>query len=257
MVSKFIEAVGQRGFQYSYALFEPEQKGIDLGTATADRNSAVESIKWFTINWFIIRVFDIPELSQVMKLKFYEKWLIRLISPPKTPLAKAMKNGNKVRLFKLHDKAKIFDLIDEYTSTKNAAIIKNRDDFNWYMDQPGIICCVHENTSGEVDGFVLAWEFSFAGFGKTIPFGWLDLVNLDHLSKRSAKNLIRFFNIEAKLKGWKGVQTPYFPYFPMKPFLGANYLTFPKKMIVQVFGLNNADLSLFKKAPDSCFLDWR
>jgi ribosomal protein S18 acetylase RimI-like enzyme len=257
MVSKFIEAVSERGYNYSYAIFEPEQNGIDLGNATAERNSAVESIKWFHINWFIIRVFDIPAVKKVMKLKFYERWIIRLISPPRTPAPKAMKNGCKIRLFKPEDKSRLFDLLDEYTKTKNAAIIKNRDDFNWYMDQPGIICCVHEDKSGTVNGFVLAWEFSFAGFGKTIPFGWLDLIHVDHLSKRSAANLIRFFNIQAKQKGWKGVQTPYIPYFPIKPFLGANYLTFPKKMIVQIFGLNNSDLSLFKKAPDSCFLDWR
>ena len=168
-----------------------------------------------------------------------------------------MKDGCKVRLFKSQDKAKLFDLLDEYTATKNAAIIKSRENFNWYMDQPGIICCVHEDNSGSVNGFVLAWEFKFAGFGKIIPFGWLDLVNVDHLSRRSAANLIRFFNIQAKQKGWKGIQTPYIPYFPIRPFLGANYLTFPKKMIVQVFGLNNSDLSFFRKAPDTCFLDWR
>ncbi|MCD4761263.1 GNAT family N-acetyltransferase [bacterium] len=257
MVSKFIEAASKRGFMYSYAIFEPEQNGIDLGNATADRNSDVESIKWFNINWFIIRAFDIPAVRKVMKLKFYERWIIRLISPPRTPSPEPMKNGCKVRLFKSQDKAKLFDLLDEYTSTKNAAIIKNREDFNWYMDQPGISCCVHEDNSGTVNGFVLAWEFSFAGFGKIIPFGWLDLVNVDHLSRRSAANLIRFFNIQAKHKGWKGIQTPYIPYFPIKPFLGANYLTFPKKMIVQVFGLKNSDLSFFRKAPDTCFLDWR
>lgn len=257
MISKFIEAVAQRGFKYSYALFEPEQKGIDLGNATADRNSSVESIKWFHINWFVTRIFDIPAVSKVMKLKFYEKWIIRFISPPRTPSPKPMKNGNSIRLFKPEDKAEIFDLIDEYRSTKDAAIIKNRDDFNWYMDQPGIICCVHEDKSGTINGFVLAWEFTFAGFGETIPFGWLDLLNIDHLSKRSAANLIRFFNIRAKQKGWKGIQTPYFPYFSLKPFLKANYLTFPKKMIVQIFGLDHADLSFFKKAPRTCFLDWR
>jgi ribosomal protein S18 acetylase RimI-like enzyme len=257
MVSTFIEAVSTRGYTYSYAIFEPEQNGIDLGNATADRHSAVKSLKWFNINWFIIRIFDIPAVRNVMKLKFYERWIIRLISPPRTPSPKTMNNGHKVRLFKPEDKSGIFDLLDEYTLTKNAAIIKSREDFNWYMDQPGIICCVHEDDSGMVNGFILAWEFSFAGFGKIIPFGWLDLVNLDHLSKQSATNLIRFFNIQAKQMGWKGIQTPYIPYFPIKPFLGANYLTFPKKMIVQVFGLNNSDLSLFRKAPDSCFLDWR
>lgn len=257
MVSKFIEAVEARGYTYSYAIFEPEQKGIDLGKATADRNSAVNSMTWFSINWFIIRIFDIPAVRKVMKLKFYERWVIRLISPPRTPSPGLRKNGDNIRLFKPEDKERLFELLDEYRSTKSASIIKNRKDFDWYMDQPGIICCVHEDHSGTVNGFVLAWEFNFAGFGNIIPFGWLDLINVDHLSKRSAADLIRFFNIQAKQKGWKGIQTPYIPYFPLRPFLGANYLTFPKKMIVQVFGLNNSDLSFFKTAPDTCFLDWR
>jgi len=257
MATKFIEVASERGFSYSYAIFEPEQNGIDLGNATAERNSAIESTKWFNINWFIIRIFDIPAVRKVMKLKFYERWIIRLISPPGTPSLKPLKNGCKVRLFQPQDKAKIFELLDEYRSTKNAAIIKNREDFDWYMDQPGIICCVHEDNSGAVNGFVLAWEFSFAGFGEIIPFGWLDLINVDHLSKRSATNLIRYFNIQAKQKGWKGIQTPYIPYFPIRPFLGANFLTFPKKMIVQIFGLKNSDLSFFKTSPDTCFLDWR
>ncbi len=257
MVSKFIEEISARGYTCSYAIFEPGQNGIDLGKATADRHSGVESIKWFDINWFIIRVFDIPAVRKVMKLKFYERWVIRLVSPPRTPSPKPMKNGQGIRLFKPEDKQRIVELLDEYASSKDAAIIKNREDLTWYLDQPGIICCVHEDHTGKVNGFVLAWEFNFAGFGNTIPFGWLDLIHVDHLSGRSAADLIRFFNIQAKQAGWKGVQTPYIPYFPIKPFLGANYLTFPKKMIVQVFGLKNSDLSRFRTAPHTCFLDWR
>lgn len=257
MVAKFIEAVSARGYAFSYAIFEPGQNGIDLGKATADRNTDVASIKWFDINWFIIRVFDIPAVRNVMKLKFYERWIIRLVSPPRTPAPKPMKNGTKIRLFKPEDKQSIFALLDEYASSKNVAIIKNRKDLGWYLDQPGILCCVHEGPSGTVDGFILAWEFNFAGFGNSIPFGWLDLINIDHLNQRSAANLIRFFNIQAKQAGWKGVQTPYIPYFPVKPFLSANFLPFPKKMIVQVFGLKNADLSCFGTAPKTCFLDWR
>ena len=257
MVSEFAKAVSELGYKYSYALFEPDQKGIDLGKAAATRNSAIKSKTWFKINWFIIRVFDIPALRQVMKLKFYERWIIRLISPPRTILPKPMKNGSKIRLFRPEDKPEIFDLLDEYRSTKNAAIIKNREDLYWYMDQPGIICCVHEDNEGKVNGFVLAWEFNFAGFGNKISFGWLDLINIDHLSGRSAANLIRFFNIKAKEKNWKGIQTPHIPYFSITPFLRAQYLTFPKKMIVQVFGFKNSDLSPFRATPDTCFLDWR
>jgi ribosomal protein S18 acetylase RimI-like enzyme len=257
MVSKFIEEISARGYAFSYAIFEPGQNGIDLGKATADRNSAVTSIKWFDIKWFIIRIFDIPAVKNVMKLKFYERVIIRLVSPPRTPSPKLLKNGHKIRLYKPEDKQRIFELLDEYASTKNVAIIKNREDLDWYMDQPGIICCVHEDHLGMVNGFVLAWEFNFAGFGNIIPFGWLDLINIDHLTQRSAADLIRFFNVQAKQAGWKGVQTPYIPYFPIKPFLGANYLTFPKKMIVQVFGLKYSDFSHFRTAPDTCFLDWR
>lgn len=257
MTSTFIKAVSDRGYTHSYAIFEPEQNGIDLGQATAERNSVVNSKKWFDINWFIIRIFDIPAVKKVMKLKFYESWIIRLISPPHTPSPKPLKNAQHVRLYRPEDKQRIFELLDEYRSTKNAAIIKDREDLNWYLDQPGIICCVHEGHSGTVNGFVLAWEFNFAGFGETIPFGWLDLINIDHLSRKSAVNLIRFFNIQAKQKGWKGIQAPYIPYFPIKPFLGADYLTFPKKMIVQIFGFENSDFSIFNKAPETCFLDWR
>ncbi len=257
LVSKFIEGFKERCFTHAYAIFEPEQHGKDLGSATANRNKGVKTIKWFDINWFIIRIFDIPAVRKVMKLKFYERWIIRLISPPRIKKIKPMKTGNLVRLYKPEDKNTIFELLDEYRSTKDASIIKDRDDFNWYMDQPGIICCVHENNKGKVDGFVLAWKFNFAGFRNIIPFGWVDLINMDHLSKRSAVNLIHLLNFKAKEAGWKGIQTPYIPYFPITPMLKANFLPFPKKMFVQVFGLDNADLSFCKKTPSSCFLDWR
>lgn len=257
MVSKFIEEVSKRDYTHSYAIFEPEQNGKDLGRATADRNVAIETMTWFNINWFIIRVFDIEAMKTVMKLKPYECFVIKLISPPHTPAPGTLKKGNQIRLYEPRDKERIFELIDEYRSTKQASIIKNKDDFYWYMDQPGIICCVHEDPDGNVDGFVLGWEFKFAGFGNIVPFGWLDLINVDHLSNRSAKNLMRFFNIQAKQNGWKGIQTPYIPYFPIAPFLGANYLPFPKKMFVQIFGFKNADSSFFTKAPQTCFLDWR
>jgi len=257
LVATFIEGFKERGFTHSYAIFEPEQHGKDLGQSTADRHSNIKTGTWFNINWFIIRVFDIPAMQKVMKLKFYERLVIRIISPPKAKKLKAMKSGNNIRLYEPEDKAAIFELLDEYRSTKDASIIKDRDDLSWYMDQPGIICCVHENNMGKIDGFVLAWSFNFAGFGSIIPFGWVDLLNIDHLSKRSAANLIRFLNIQAKQKGWKGIQTPYIPYFPISPFLGANFLPFPKKMFVQVFALDNTDMSFFNKAPGSCFLDWR
>lgn len=257
MVEKFIEEVSKRDYTHSYAIFEPEQRGKDLGKAIADRNDSIETMTWFNIHWFIIRVFDIPAMMKVMKLKSFERWIIKLVSPPRTPAPELQAKGNRIRLYKPEDKESIFALIDEYRTTKNASIIKNKDDFYWYMDQPGIICCVHEDQTGKVNGFVLGWEFNFAGFGNIIPFGWLDLINVDHLSKNSAKNLMRFFNVQAKQNGWKGVQTPYIPYFPIKPFLGANYLPFPKKMFVQIFGFKNADSSFFKKAPGTCFLDWR
>jgi GNAT superfamily N-acetyltransferase len=256
MVNKFIEEVSRRDYTHSYAIFEPDQNGKDLGKSIADRNTSIETMIWFNINWFIIRIFDITAIKKVMKLKSYESLIIKLISPTRTPAPKSAKE-NTIRLYQAKDKERLFELISEYRTTKKASIIKNKDDFNWYLDQPGIICCVHEDHTGTVNGFVLGWEFNFAGFGNIIPFGWLDLINVDHLSKKKAKDLMRFFNVQAKKSGWKGIQTPYIPYFPIKPFLGANYLPFPKKMFVQIFGFKNADSTFFKKAPKSCFLDWR
>lgn len=229
LVSKFIDAVSKLGFEYSYAMFEPEQNGIDLGNATADRHSAINTLKWFNINWFLIRVFDIPALNNVMKLKPYEKWIISLVSPPKTPLPKFQKNGENIRLYKPGDRSRIFELLDEYRSTKQAAIIKNKEDLYWYLEQPGIICCVHEDQTGTVDGFVLAWEFNFAGFGKIIPFGWLDLVNIDHLKRKSGKDLMRFFNIQAKKKDGKVFRHPISRISPFGPFYIPIIFHSPKK----------------------------
>ncbi|MHA1400870.1 MAG: hypothetical protein ACTSQE_11040 [Candidatus Heimdallarchaeaceae archaeon] len=95
---------------------------------------------------------------------------------------------------------------------------------------------------------------NLAGFGNAIPFGWLDIVHIYNLNNKESRDLSVFFTSISKAKGWKGIQTPYIPYFRSKPLKKANFIFFPKKL--------SLDMLLLKDVPvpekvESIYFDWR
>ncbi len=83
---------------------------------------------------------------------------------------------------------------------------------------------IHEGEDGLVDGFLLAWEFQLAGYGKAVPFGFLDLVHTYRLSFQNTVDLAWFLCVTSKARGWAGLQSPYIPYFNPKPFKNARFI---------------------------------
>ena len=67
-------------------------------------------------------------------------------------------------------------------------------------------------------------------------------------------DLARQLCIEAKARGWVGLQTPFIPYFDPKPFFGARFVPFPKKLLVAAMPLTNVPLP---KRVKSFYFDWR
>jgi len=59
---------------------------------------------------------------------------------------------------------------------------------------------------------------------------------------------------EAIKLGWKGLQTPYIPYFNAKPFIKANFIFFAKKVGIDLFNWSNIPIP---EKIDSMFFYWR
>ena len=239
----------EKGYEAGFALFEPEQKGKDLGHSVIRNSEDIFPMqRIMTIRKFLIRVFDVNKVATVVKFKWYEKAGIRLFE-------KIQKvNNPSIRKFKPNDVERLYELLDDHIKNNQMSIMRDRDDFIWYLQQPGVNCVVHENSNGLVDGFLVAWKFNFAGYGNIIPFGWLDLVHTYRLSVEDAVDLCKYLALTSKQLGWHGLQMPYIPYFDPKPFKKSKFIFFPKILTVDVF--RREDIP-FPEKIDSFYFDWR
>lgn len=247
MGKKMLESAILMGYDGGFAVHEPEQHGMDTSYSVV-RDTGIKVQRLITMKEFIIRVFDIEATASVVKLKWYEK----LFFKTKTKIKPV--NNPKVRLFKPTDSEQIYKLIQDLVKRNQIAIVQTFEDIDWMLNHPIVSCVVHENQEGIVDGFIVAWEFLLAGFGIKIPFGWLDTVHTYKMNESDVEDLANFLNKTGVDRGWKGMQTPYIPYFEAKPFKKANFFYFPKKMHLDLF--NFTDVPIPDKI-DSFYFDWR
>ena len=236
-----------KGYDGAFGLFEPSQHGLDTSKAVM-RRANIPIHKIVKIEKFMVRVFDADAIAEVIKLRWFEKLFFKL----KTKIRSV--NNSNIRLYKSEDYDQIVKLVAELTARNQVSIIPNPDDLKWVLNRPNVLCIVHENDNKEIDGFIYSWEFLFAGFGNAHPFGWLETIHTYNLHRKQIKDMAILLCIKAKELGWKGLQTPYIPYFNPKPFKKANFIFFGQKM--------SLDLAPFKdvKLPekiDSFYFDWR
>ena len=74
------------------------------------------------------------------------------------------------------------------------------------------------------------------------------------LTEKETKDLANFIGLEATKRGWKGLQTPYIPYFDSKPFRKVNFIFFAKK--VGLYLLNITNIPIPEKI-ESVYFEWR
>ncbi|TFH30131.1 MAG: hypothetical protein E4G98_02635 [Promethearchaeota archaeon] len=230
-----------------FSLHEPEQHGIDTSKAVArDTNLPIE--EFALIRQFVVRSLDTPKVASVIKLKWYEKLAFRL-------LQSVPKNKNpRIRKYDPNDGEQMFTMMQDHIDRNEVSLVRDKEDFFWYLQQPGVNCVVHEDENGTVQGFILAWRMKLAGFGNAVPFGWLDLVHTHRLTINEAKDLANYLCITSKELGWAGLQTPFIPYFDSAPFKKAKFIFYPKKISIDIFNLKKLDLP---KNVKSFYFDWR
>ncbi|HNY50223.1 MAG TPA: GNAT family N-acetyltransferase [Smithella sp.] len=244
---KLMEIGKERGYQAGFGFYEPEAHGIDTARSIV-RQTGIPMRELATIRQFIIRVFDIKQIVKAIKLKGYEKLAFRLLQG----LQKM--NNPRVRLFRPEDAERMFELMQDHVKRNEISIVRDHDDFIWYVNQPGVNCVVHEGEDGQVDGFILAWEMQLAGFGNLVPLGWLDLVHTYRLPLKEATDLAKYLCLTARERGWAGLQSPFIPYFDPKPFKKSKFVFFPKKLGIALFPVTEIDVP---EHPRSFYFDWR
>ncbi|WP_371803721.1 hypothetical protein [Candidatus Lokiarchaeum ossiferum] len=243
----------EKGYNIAFSFHEPEQHGKDLSAAVSRETDLIPLKRLANINHFLIRIFDIQKVKKVFKLKRYEQWGLKILSPPKIKY----KPNSQIRRYEPEDGPILFELMSDHLEQNEMAIVHEEKDFLWYLNQPGVNCVVHENAHGDVDGFLLAWEFLFAGYGESVPFGWLDLVHTYRLKQADATDLAKFLAIQSKKMGWAGIQMPYIKYFDAIPFKKAKFILFPKKIYIDAFYQENHSTLPLPEKLNTFYFDWR
>ena len=247
MGKKMLEIGLEAGYEGGFALHEPEQHGVDTSRAVA-REMGFLLERLVRIKQFVIRIFDVEKVATVVKLRWFERFFFSFKQK-----VKAVKSS-QVRIYESKDLDQIYKLIEKLVERDQISIVPDYQDVKWMLENPKVICAVHEDKQGKIDGFAIVWEFLLAGFGNKHPFGWLDAVHTYQLSVQEATELANFLCLAAKKRGWIGIQTPYIPYFDAKPFKKANFVFFRKKLNLDIFNPKNIPLP---KRVRSFYFDWR
>jgi hypothetical protein len=246
---EIMKAAHEAGYDGGFSEFDMDDNGYKIFDAVF-RQFDFETQTILTMKKFIVRAFDVKKLATVIKLKNIEQLALSF-------LQRIQKVSNpRVRKIQPDDFERVYELLQDHTERNEMAIVRDKDDFLWYIQQPGINCVVHEDENGLVDGFILAWKFYLAGLGNAIPFGWLDLVHIHRLSNKEATDLCRYLCVSCKGLGWYGLQTPYIPYFDSKPFKRAKFIFYPKVLSISTFNFKPHEVKIPKKVK-SFYFDWR
>jgi len=247
MGMKMMELGKAAGYEAGFSFHEPEQRGIDTSTAVA-RETKTPLHRLVSLDTFVIRVYDVEATTAAVKVKWYEKLFFKL----KQKVGEV--KSTQVRLYQPEDFDQLFELTMELVNKSHVSIVPDYEDLKWMLTNPNVLCVVHEDQQGKINGYILAWEFLLAGFGYQVPFGWLDTVNAFKLNRKEVKDLANFMSQEAIKLGWKGLQTPYIPYFDAKPFIKANFIFFGKKVGIDLFNWSNIPIP---EKIDSMYFYWR
>ena len=247
MGKKLFETGLAKGYDGAFSLHEPEQHGIDVSSAVSrDKNIPLQRV--VTLTKFVIKAFDVDKVATVVKLRWYEKLVFKFYEKIKTI------NSDQIRQFQEKDTLDMFEIIQEQVKRNQLAIVPELEDFKWMLKNPNVNCVVHEDNEGKIKGFMLAWGFYLAGFRNKIPFGWLDMIHIHRLNTKEASNLANYLSQTSKERGWGGLQTPYIPYFDMKPLKKAKFFFFSKKINLDLFNMNNVPIP---EEVESFYFDWR
>ncbi|NPD88990.1 MAG: GNAT family N-acetyltransferase [Asgard group archaeon] len=230
-----------------FSFHEPDQHGVDVSTSVS-REMNLPFQRVVTLNKFVIKAFDVNTVSKVVRLRWYEKLVFKFFQKYK------IIDSKQIRAFQEKDIPDIYEIIQEQVERNQLSIVPELDDLKWMLENPHVVCVVHEDKNGKVQGFILAWEFLLAGLGNKIPYGWLDMVHIHRLNVKEATNLSNYLCQKSKEKGWFGLQTPYIPYFDMKPLKKAKFFFFENKVNLDLFNLKNIPIP---EEIESFYFDWR
>ncbi len=244
---KLFEVISKVGYDATVFFHDAGQHGKGASSAAA-RNLGLPMIELAMMNKFIVRGYDVDEAAKALKTN----WIQKTYFKAKERIGKV--KSNKVRLYKPDDIDKIFELSTELSKKNQISIMQVHEDLKWKLADPQVLCVVYEDENGEAKGFINAWEFLLSGFGNNVRFGWLDTIHTYNLTTQEVKDLANFLGHEATKRGWKGLQTPYIPYFDSKPFKKVNFIFFPKKVGLYLININNIPIP---EKIESIYFEWR
>ncbi|NHJ31690.1 MAG: GNAT family N-acetyltransferase [Asgard group archaeon] len=247
MGRKLMDMVLERNYDLAVTFHDASQKGLETSKAVSrDTGKPLELLTF--MKRFIIRPLHVEDAMAVIKIP----WIAKVFLKTKQGVGEI--KSSRVRLYKPEDIDQICKLTADLSKRTQIGLVQECEDIKWKLSNTRVLCVVHENEQGQVDGFINGWEFLLAGFGNAVKFGWLDTVHTYNLPQKEVISLANLLSSEARKRGWKGIQSPFIPYFDDKPFRKANFVLFPKKIGMYLFNLTNITLP---KKVDSIYFEWR
>ena len=191
-------------------------------------------------------------MAKVVQMKSIERFGLKLVQHSPKPINPP---NPHVRIMIPEDGERLYELLADHVKKNTIAMVWDKDDFLWYINQPSVLTVVHENDAGQVDGYILAWKMMLAGKEGEVQFGWLDNVHIYNLSIKEAADLCRYLCVTAYTQGWAGIQNQYIPYFDHRPFRKAGFLLFPRMGFMNFYYFKERIFP--EPLPKSLYLDWR
>ena len=247
-MGKELFEIGKRlGYDGGFSFHEPEQHGIDVSSAVA-REMKISFQRVGTLTKFVIKAFNVNKVAKVVRLRWYEKLVFKLFQKYRRI------SSNRIRKHRESDLEEMFVIIQEQVKHNQIAIVPELEDLKWMLSNPAVNCVVYDDEYGKVKGFMLAWEFILAGMGNTLRYGWLDMVHIHRLTTKEASDLADYLCQTSEELGWYGLQTPYIPYFDMKPLKKARFFFFDHRINIDLFNMNEVPIP---EKVESFYFDWR
>ncbi len=128
MGRELLRAARERGYDGGIAMFEPEAHGIDTARAVM-REASLELSELCVVKRFLIRVLECPRSGARSAPEPR-----RANRPPRAP-TRSVSPKLSARRARPEDHERLLELTRDHESRNDIAVVRERDDFLWYLSQ--------------------------------------------------------------------------------------------------------------------------
>jgi GNAT superfamily N-acetyltransferase len=193
----------------------------------------------------IARPIDFDLLAKAERLKWYERFAIKLLGAHRPP--KAPKVPGTVRPYKDTDLPAILALTKTYPDDDRLVRVFDESSLGHQLHTQGATSTVVYEREGAVCGFMNYTHLDLLGPGKRYPWAWLDYLYWEGLSAREKRALIAGTWELARQQGIMAVMEWNKNYYRTGPLYRSRFIPYPRYLDLNAWVFNpDLDLSGIK-----------